>query len=280
MNDASLSRRRLLQVGLYGGAVLVIPLAPLGCGDGEEGQDGNGAGDGTIPSPDDGRFFDAHQYETVRAATGLIIPEDEDPGAVAAGVVDYIDYLLGAFRVDPPRIYAAGPFSGRHGGENGFSVYLPLSRVREIAWRNTIEGSRGIPEREFNGPVVGLQEVYTRGVERLDDLARTFFQADFRDLGAVEQKAVWDSADTAFRETLHAHTVEGMYAAPEYGGNAGLAGWNYIQYEGDRQPIGYTREQVEEADEGTYGAAVLSPEEIEEAAELLRAIAGLSKRPG
>jgi hypothetical protein len=32
MDDAILSRRRFIQVGLHGGAVLLIPVGPLGCG--------------------------------------------------------------------------------------------------------------------------------------------------------------------------------------------------------------------------------------------------------
>lgn len=263
MDGVVLSRRRFIQVGLCGSAVLLIPSGPIGCG-------GHGQEAGPDVPPEEARFFDSHQYETVRALTGFVIPEDEDPGAVAARVVDYIDFLLAAFKTSPPRIYAAGPFSGRHGGENGFSVYLPLSRVKEIAWRNHIEGSRGIPEREFNGPVVGLQEIYTRGIEELDRLSQRYFLADFKDLTSG-QEHVWNRLGLAFRNTVFEHTVEGMYAAPEYGGNADLAGWAYIRYEGDRQPIGYTRRQMEEPDE-PYASTALSPEEIQEATELLRAI--------
>jgi hypothetical protein len=271
MDDAILSRRRFIQVGLYGSAVLLIPVGPVGCGD-DGPQDGKqGAAGQAPPLPEEGRFFDNHQYETIEALTGFIIPEDEDPGAISARVVDYIDFLLGAFKVDPPRIYAAGPFSGRHGGEKGFSVYLPLSRVKEISWRNYIEGSKGIVEREFNGPVKGLQAIYTEGVEELDSLSQRYFQADFKDLNQGEQKYVWNRLGAGFRDVAFEHTVEGMYAAPEYGGNADLVGWKYIHYEGDRQPIGYTRKQMEEPDE-EYGSSALSDEGLAEAAELLRAI--------
>ncbi len=272
MDEITLSRRGFMQVGLYGGTVLLIPVAGVGCGDDATTGPPDGQPEPDPTSPDEGRFFDPHQYETIEALTGLIIPEDEDPGAVTARVVDYIDFLLGAFKVDPPRIYAAGPFSGRHGGENGFSVYLPLSRVKEIAWRNHIEGSQGLPEREFNGPVVGLQEIYTRGIEELDRLSRQRFQADFKDLNPADRQFVWTRLDADFRDIAFGHTVEGMYGAPEYGGNADLVGWKYIQYEGDRQPIGYTRKQVEEPDE--ENGSSLTAEEIRQATEQLKAIAG------
>lgn len=271
MDDTILSRRRFIQVGLCGSAVLLIPVAPLGCGDDAQ-QEGKRGQDGTSPSAaEEGRFFDNDQYETIEALAGLIIPEDEHPGAVTARVVDYIDFLLGAFKVDPPRIYAAGPFSGRHGGENGFSVYLPLSRVKEIAWRNYIEGSQGIPEREFNGPVAGLQEIYTKGIEEMNTLSERFFQADFKDLNPWKQEYVWKRLEAEFRDIAFEHAVEGMYGAPEYGGNADLVGWKYIHYEGDRQPIGYTRKQTEEPDEESASSS-LGAEGIEEATAFLRAL--------
>ena len=244
---AALTRRKFIRVGLCGSAVLLLPA---GCGDAE----GNGG------ATDSGRFLDEHQYETIRAVTGLIIPEDEDPGAVAAGVVDYIDFLLGAFTVDPPRIYAAGPFSGRHGGAKGFEVYLPLSRVKEIAWRSVIEGSRGIPEREFNGPVKGLQEIYRAGVEDLDARSQRQYGSDFADLSPPQQNEIFAEADEEFRATVFDHTVEGMYAAPEYGGNADAVGWRYIHFEGDRQPVGYARKQVEKPDAEPFASARRSKE--------------------
>ena len=43
----------------------------------------------------------------------------------------------------------------------------------------------------------------------------------------------------SFIALAYAHGVEGTYAAPEYGGNAGLAGWRSIRFDGDRQPLGY-----------------------------------------
>lgn len=265
-----LNRRKFMQVSLFGGAVLLLPSIPVGCGDTQQVGDRAETG-GPVPVAGEGRFFNLHQYETINAVTGVIIPEDEDPGAVSAGVVDYIDFLLGAFKVDPPRIYAAGPFSGRHGGENGFTVYLPLSRVKEIAWRTHIEGSQGIPEREFNGPVEGLQEIYENGVDQLDTLAQAEFGPDFKDLEFEQQKELFNRAEKGFRDVAFNHTVEGMYAAPEYGGNRDLVGWKYIHYEGDRQPVGYTRRQVEEPDE-EYAADRLSPQEVEEAAKILQTI--------
>ena len=43
---------------------------------------------------------------------------------------------------------------------------------------------------------------------------------------------------------LYAHACQGMYGAPEYGGNQGLVGWKNIDFAGDVQPRGYTDAEV------------------------------------
>lgn len=177
------------------------------------------------------------EYATVQAACARLIPSDEDPGATEAGVVDYIDGFLGAFRFDPPRIWAGGPFSGRHGGNPGFASFHKLTPLDELAWRTRIEGSRGDPVREFNGPVVGLQERYREGIAALG--------TDFCSLDPAAQDArLSDPGHAEFVELLYHHACEGMYGAPEYGGNRDTVGWRWLDYEGDVQPRGYSDEEV------------------------------------
>ena len=157
------------------------------------------------------------------------------PGSAAAGAADYVDGLLGAFTVDPPRIWAGGPFSGRHGGDDGFSRFLPLGRMEELAWRTRIEGSQGMPEREWNGPVVGLQERYRDGLAALG--------ADFAGLAPEDPDARLDAVPE-FAALLHEHACEGMYGDPVYGGNRDGAGWRAIDFPGDVQPRGWTPVEV------------------------------------
>jgi len=180
-------------------------------------------------------FFSDAEYRVVEAACARLIPTDEQPGAREAGVADYIDGFLGAFSFDPPRIWAGGRFSGRHGGEAGFARFMPLTPLDELAWRTRIEGSQGKPEREFNGPVVGLQERYREGLAAVG--------ADFADISGEEQDARL-RANPRFCALLHEHACEGMYAAPEYGGNRDLCGWTNIGFPGDVQPRGYTDAEV------------------------------------
>jgi hypothetical protein len=180
-------------------------------------------------------FFSAEEMRVVEAACARLIPTDEDAGATEAHVPDYIDGFLGAFSFDPPRIWAGGAFSGRFGGSPGFATFHRLTAIDELAWRTRIEGSRGIPEREFNGPVVGLQERYRAGLAELGD--------DFATAAPDEQDRRLRAA-TAFTALLYEHACEGMYGAPEYGGNRDMVGWRYIGFEGDVQPRGYSDDEV------------------------------------
>jgi hypothetical protein len=176
------------------------------------------------------------EYKTLRAASNRVLPPWGDaPGAGDAGGADYIDTLLGAFSLDPPRIWAGGPTSGRAGGAASFAEFHSLSSLDELAWRTRIEGSQGKAEREFNGPVRGYQELYREGLARLGD--------DFATCPPEEQERRLRS-DTEFLELLVGHTCEGVYGAPEYGGNRDIVGWRSIGFAGDVQPRGWTDAEV------------------------------------
>lgn len=176
------------------------------------------------------------EHATLVAACNRLLPPDEGfPGAAELGAADYIDGLLGAFSFDPPRIWAGGPTSGRAGGEAGFERFHQLSAMDELAWRTRIEGSLGLPEREFNGPVVGFQQRYRQG---LAALGHDFAEASYDEQGERLRH------DEAFAALLFQHTCEGAFGAPEYGGNRSGRGWKSIGHHGDVQPRGWTPEEV------------------------------------
>jgi len=180
-------------------------------------------------------FFTDDEFRVIEAVCARLIPTDEDPGATEAGVAGYIDTFLGAFSFDPPRIWAGGAFSGRFGGAPGFANFHRLTPLDELAWRTRIEGSLGRSEREWNGPVTGLQERYRDGLGRIG--------ADFADVQPEEQDRRLEE-QVEFTKLVYEHACEGMYGAPEYGGNRDLVGWSYIGFAGDVQPRGYTDEEV------------------------------------
>lgn len=53
-------------------------------------------------------IFNAHQRATIEAATGRIIPRDRDPGAIEAGVIDYIENALGGYDAECLPLYING----------------------------------------------------------------------------------------------------------------------------------------------------------------------------
>src|SRR5947209_13107320 len=126
----------------------------------------------SAPGPaESGRFLDAHELDTLRAVTARFVPgppDDPDPGALEAGVAEAIDLLLAAFTLDPPLIHAGGPFSDRAGAtHDDFADFVPLDAHAALGWRIRLEGSQGLPEREFAAPVTRVHD--TRRV-RLPEL--------------------------------------------------------------------------------------------------------------
>jgi hypothetical protein len=184
-------------------------------------------------------FLTEHEYTVVtRCADVMLPPHGDFPGGGVAGTAEYVDRTLGAFDFDPPRIWAGGPYSGRFGGDARFSEFLALSRLEELAWRTRIEGSRGIAEREWNGPVRGWQEIYRDGIAALG--------AGFLDRDGADQEAAL-AVVPEFADLLFEHACEACYGAPEYGGNRDLAAWRAIGYAGDVQPRGWTDDEVSSA---------------------------------
>jgi hypothetical protein len=142
----------------------------------------------------------------VTAAYGRLIP-----GSVAAGVVDYIEGLLGAFDVSPPRVWAVTPRG---------SAFHDLSPFEEVAWRRRI----GDWQARYDA------ELPLRG----DDFAAA----------SDDEQDARLRAQPALTSLLYEHACEGMYGAPAYGGNRDLVGWRTIGFEGDVAPRGYSDDEV------------------------------------
>jgi len=176
---------------------------------------------------------------SLEAVLDCVLPGDgTSPGAAEAGGVDYIDRLLGAFTFDPPRIFAGGPW------KEDFDDWIELGPSEELAWRMRIEGTLGRPEREFNGPVTGWQQVYRDGLAALGD--------DFAQLDHASQVAALD-ARAELRALTFEHACESLYGDPGYGGNRHGAGWAAIGFDGQTQPRGWTDAEVSSPSGATRG---------------------------
>jgi gluconate 2-dehydrogenase gamma chain len=182
-------------------------------------------------------FFDAHERATIEAAMGRIIPTDESPGALEAGTIDFLErYLSGT-----DYIYATPDGSG-------FQVLE--GRARET-WQYRVDR---------------LRSKYRAGVIELCRLSRAAHGSDFAELNQSEQDEVLreieasgfdpgqevpEAAQTSERSTptkelqvtnadidlaflpmLVAHTRQGFYCDPIYGGNRDRVGWDFIGFPG------------------------------------------------
>ncbi len=205
-----------------------------------------------------GAFFDENAWAAIEICTDIIFPGPS--GARDCVAVNYIDTLLSAFDGAVPAIFASGPYSGReafpddHGQPtanvppNDFATYLPLPRIKELAWRMRIFGSAATPGGDFNdallGPRTGYRDLYTAGIAQLDVVAATLqANTSFRDLSAENQGLALDTVASAvpgFYTMLVEHTIEGTFSAPEYGGNHELLGWHFARYDGDSAPRGHS----------------------------------------
>ena len=243
------------------------------------------------------RFLTDAELRTLRALVDRLIPAGLQPGAAAAHAEEAIDALLAAFMTDPPLIHAGGPYSDRAGGtRNDFERFMPLDDYEALAWRIVIEGSQGRPEREFNGPVVGLQQIYRDGLAHLEaraaqlatgvlpaalgdilrerlgdtplsdvlDLVNSLTGTEgFADLPALLRDViVLDYSDAqvqALIDVAFPGTLDGTYGAPEYGGNRDLVGWTSTGWPGDVQPRGWTDTEVIHRDPPGPFDALLPP---------------------
>ncbi len=234
------------------------------------------------------RFFtDPNDYATLQDLVDRIIPPDTDftgmpsPGAKAAGVADYIDFLLGAFLGSAPFIFAGGPFSNRNpfngqGLTDDMAQPMSLTPNQSLAWRIRILGTKGAAAArpadlakinivrannvlagfgDADGDAIGFREQYTTGIGALRHAAMSQFKMDFPALTTDQQDKLIAEADPNFIALVSGHAAEGMYGNPEYGGNqppdrthpaTGAdgsnrpIGWTIANFEGDRQPLGYT----------------------------------------
>ncbi len=166
--------------------------------------------------------WDDARRRTVAAALDHAIPGDGvSPGAGEAGGAAYVEGLLGAFEVDPPRIWAGGPFSGRHGGEASFGEHLELGPWEAHAWRTRI---------------AAWTATWDEGLVVLGD--------DFADLDDGARAARWGATAEDFRELVFTQACESLYGDPVYGGNRDRAAWLAVDFRGDSQPAGYTDAEV------------------------------------
>jgi hypothetical protein len=237
-------RRTFLQLVAAGGAAVTLPWLP-GCSD--RARAGSAA-----------HFFTPEERAVIEQLAAAVVPEDErSVGALGTDAVEYVDRWLAAFDADVPTIYRSGPFSGRTPypdpvtgapsddyPENAFLEILPPTRMQELSFRIELLGSDSVPNGTINAPIVpntpGLQSLYRDAITTLNAYAREHGVASFGELDDEAKLDAFAATSPEFQSAFLANLAEGMFGAPEYGGNRDTIGWRDYSYDGDSQPLGHT----------------------------------------
>ncbi len=240
MKPSKVSRRAVLKVLVASAPGTVASMALPGCSSDDDRA--QGARD----------FFTDPERRALGALANIVVPSEPGaPGAAELGATAYIERLLTAFDVDPPALFADGPFSGRQplpdgkggGGAlppNDFLRFRPLDRVTEKAWRIRLYGSKAVDGGTLNEGVValavGLRNLFKDGLRTAVAEAK----APIETLSPQLLRDVFAGLDSELRKAFVDLVPQAVWGAPEYGGNPGGAGWKLIHFEGDSQPLGYS----------------------------------------
>jgi gluconate 2-dehydrogenase gamma chain len=100
-------------------------------------------------------------------------------------------------------------------------------------------------DRALGGALATTRQSYTTGLAALDRYARSSRGGGFAQLSAADQDAVltdvesgaadgFPGSSTTFFAMVRAHTLQGTFGDPVYGGNASFVGWDLVGYPGVR----------------------------------------------
>lgn len=166
-------------------------------------------------------YFQEEEWRFIQAAVDVLIPEDDaGPGAIIAGVPEFIDRQMETPYGHGRLWYMQGPFH---------------------------------PEMMRSKPDLGYQlnmnprDIYRSGISELNAWCNRTHHQVFADLDKdtqvqvikdLEGKKIAFSDDavlaSTFWEQLLSNTKEGFFADPIYGGNKNMVGWKMVGFPGAR----------------------------------------------
>lgn len=161
-------------------------------------------------------FFTPEEYAFVQAAAARLIPNDDrGPGALEAGVPEFIDRQMNTPYATGSQWYMQGPFNPD--AEHDFGYQLPLTP----------------------------QQIYRLGVAEANDYAKKQAGKIFAELPQDKQDDLLSQMEGGkaeftqvpakiFFSFLLQNTREGFFSDPIHGGNQGMVGWTLINFPGAR----------------------------------------------
>lgn len=185
-------------------------------------------------------FFSTEEILFMEAACERLIPADEaGPGALGAGVPNYIDKQLGGAWGAGERLYRSGPWQ-QGTPTQGYQLPFTPAELFRTALRaiNHELATYGTP---FNVMSVQAQDAYLKSLEA----------GSHDDLDGIPS--------AVFFGMLLQMSVEGFFSDPVYGGNRNMVAWRMIGFPGayaeyfeaiDRHGVKFEREPMSLAEDG------------------------------
>jgi gluconate 2-dehydrogenase gamma chain len=113
-------------------------------------------------------------------------------------------------------------------------------------------------DRALAGPLRSSRDAYAAGLAALDAYAQSKKGAVFARLSAADQDAVLTDLETniatgflpnpsTFFNLVRAHTIQGTFCDPYYGGNANFVGWDLIGFPGLRMTVAEDEQRMKAA---------------------------------
>ncbi|MGE8397186.1 MAG: gluconate 2-dehydrogenase subunit 3 family protein [Comamonas sp.] len=161
-------------------------------------------------------YFTAEEYRFLQAAVARLIPNDDlGPGALEAGVPEFMDRQMNTPWAAGANWYMQGPFEPNAAKEFGYQLKL------------------------------NMREVFRLGIAATNVWCKKTMGKPFADLSADEQdkaltavqKGIEDFENVpsaTFFSTLWGTTKEGFFSDPIHGGNKDMVGWKLIGFPGAR----------------------------------------------
>jgi gluconate 2-dehydrogenase gamma chain len=111
-------------------------------------------------------------------------------------------------------------------------------------------------DRALGGALASSRDAYRSGLAAVDVYARTSKGALFAALSPADQDAVLRDMESnmatgfapdaaTFFALVRAHTIQGTFCDPFYGGNANFAGWDLIGYPGVRLAVAPNEQRLD-----------------------------------
>ncbi len=208
--DAKPRRRFLQALAIVPASTLAVGVAATGC---TNAADGGAARSAKAYEP---TYFTNTEWAFVNAAVARLIPSDDNgPGAIEAGVPEFIDRQMETPYGHGALWYMQGPFVTDAAPEFGHQLKLvprDIYRVGIAALERWSKANQGKPFAELEPSAQ-------------DDILQRLEagQIDLQDL----------PAKLLFGQLLQ-NTHEGFFSDPQHGGNRGLVGWKLVGFPGAR----------------------------------------------